>query len=157
MPVIRLTTAIRAPIELCFDLARSIDLHIDSMKDSGERAVAGVTHGLIGRNEEVTWEAVHFGIRQRLTSRITAFERPHRFRDSMVRGAFQRFHHDHVFEHAGDTTTMTDVFDYESPLGVLGRIANFLFLDRYLRRILTNRAAVIRAAAEGASEYNRSQ
>jgi len=148
MPVIRLTTPISAPIEVCFDLARSIDLHLDSMKASGERAVSGVTQGLIGLNEEVTWEALHFGIRQRLTSRITSFERPHRFQDSMVRGAFRRFHHDHLFAHAAGVTTMTDLFDYESPWGLLGRVANALFLDRYLRRILTDRAAVIRAAAE---------
>jgi len=149
MPVIRLSTPIRAPIEVCFDLARSIDLHLESMKASRERAVSGVTHGLIGMNDEVTWEAVHFGIRQRLTSRITAFDRPHHFQDSMVRGAFKRFHDDHLFENAGGTTTMIDVFDYESPLGLLGRIGNVLFLDRYLRRILTDRAAVIRAAAVG--------
>jgi hypothetical protein len=55
MPVIELSTVIRAPRERVFDLARSIDAHQDSTGGTGERAVAGVTKGLIGMNEEVTW------------------------------------------------------------------------------------------------------
>ena len=150
MPVIRLVTRMRAPIQVCFDKARDIDLHVDSMKSSSERAIAGVTRGLIGMDQEVTWEGVHFGIRQRLTSRITAFDPPRWFQDTMTRGAFKRLRHDHLFEHADGVTTMTDVFDYESPCGVLGRIANTVFLDRYLRHILAERAGVIRLAAERA-------
>ncbi|MEP7352330.1 MAG: SRPBCC family protein [Acidobacteriota bacterium] len=148
MPQVRVTTQIRAPIEVCFDLARSVDLHIASMSQTGERAVAGVTKGLIGLNEEVTWKATHFGIRQHLTSRITLFQRPTLFRDSMVRGAFKRFDHDHLFTSIQGITTMTDVFDYTSPLGVFGRLADVLFLERYMRRLLTVRAEVIRTAAE---------
>ena len=148
MPVIQVTTRIQAPIERCFDLARDIDLHTHSLDKTGEKAVAGVTSGLIGRGEEVTWEATHFGIRQRLTSRITSFDRPHSFRDSMVRGAFASFDHDHVFQQADGVTTMTDVFDYRSPLGILGRLADVLFLERYLTRLIETRAAAVRFAAE---------
>jgi ligand-binding SRPBCC domain-containing protein len=66
-------------------MARDIGLHVHSMADSQERAIAGVTSGCIGLGQEVTWEARHFGIRQRLTSRITQFDRPRHFRDTMVR------------------------------------------------------------------------
>ena len=118
------------------------------MTHTRERAVAGRTSGLIGLNEEVTWEAIHFGIRQRLTSRITKYERPHYFRDSMVRGAFRRFDHDHNFEERGALTVMTDRFEYASPLGVLGKLADSLFLKVYLRRLLETRAAHIKFAAE---------
>lgn len=118
------------------------------MESTRERAVAGITNGRIGLHQEVTWEAVHFGIRQRLASRITAFEPPHWFQDCMVQGAFKRFCHDHLFEYSDNVTTMTDVFDDTSPLGPLGRIANALFVDRYLRRLLGERAAVLRRAAE---------
>lgn len=152
MPVIRVETKIQAPIELCFDLARDIDLHTESMGVSGERAVAGVTGGRIGPNQEVTWEAKHFGVRQRLTSRITQFDPPHMFRDSQVRGAFRRFDHDHVFERGDGATTMIDVFDYTSPFGWLGSVVDALFLKRYMRRILTERAAAIREAAETAAQ-----
>ena len=151
MPVVTVTTKILAPIELCFDLARSIDLHVQSTKQTGERAVGGVTTGLIGLNEEVTWEATHFGVRQRLTSRVTSYDRPRHFRDSMVSGVFTRFDHDHFFTHDDGITTMTDVFDYGAPLGVVGEIANVLFLKNYLRRFLRQRGMVIRAAAESAN------
>jgi len=80
MPVIDFVTAINAPLEICFDLARDIDLHVESTPGTEERAVDGVTSGFIGLGEEVTWEATHFGIRQRLASRITAFDRPYHFR-----------------------------------------------------------------------------
>lgn len=87
MPVIKLTTEIQAPLERAFDLARSVELHIASTAHTGERAVAGVTSGLMALGQEVTWRARHFGTWQHLTSRITAFVRPFHFRDSMVRGA----------------------------------------------------------------------
>jgi hypothetical protein len=54
MPVIELATFIAAPVERVFDLARSIDLHAHSVSSTGERALAGVTSGLINLNEEVT-------------------------------------------------------------------------------------------------------
>jgi ligand-binding SRPBCC domain-containing protein len=83
-----------------------------------------------------------------LTSRITVFAPPRHFRDSLVRGAFARFDHDHWFDpHAGGTL-MIDVFDYAAPLGLLGRIAERLVLDRYLRRLLTERGRGIKAVAE---------
>lgn len=148
MPRSVVVTPIRAPIERCFDLARSIDLHVVSQSRARERAVAGKTSGLIGPGEEVTWEARHLGVRQRLTSRIVAFDRPRHFRDSMVRGAFARFDHDHEFEARGEVTVMTDVFDFTSPLGPLGRLADWLLLDRYMRDLIAERAEVIRRAAE---------
>lgn len=148
MPVICLTTRIRAPIGLCFDLARSVEIHLLSTVNSREKAVAGVTSGLIGLNDEVTWEATHLGVRQRLTSRITVFDRPCHFRDSLVSGAFESFDHDHFFEHDQGITTMRDRFEYRSPLGMLGRLADLLFLERYMERLLRTRAEVIRRAAE---------
>ena len=111
MPIIHVETIIDAPQAVVFDLSRSIDLHLESTKKTDEKAVAGKTEGLIGLGESVTWEAVHFGVRQRLTSKITEFERPFRFRDSMVAGAFARFDHDHEFMTLGGKTKMSDRFD----------------------------------------------
>ena len=148
MPVIRVVTEIHAPLEACFDLARDIEVHIRSTAGTDEKAVGGVTSGLIGLGQEVTWEARHFGIRQRLTSRITAFDYPRHFRDSQVRGVFRRFDHDHLFVGEGGTTAMTDVFDYEAPMGWVGRLADGLFLKAYMRGLLERRAGVIKGAAE---------
>jgi ligand-binding SRPBCC domain-containing protein len=148
VPVIKVTTEIRAPLERVFDLARSVELHMASTAHTGERAVAGVTSGLMELGQEVTWRARHFGTWQHLTSRITAFVRPLHFRDSMVRGAFQRFDHDHFFSQQGELTVMRDVFDFESPFGILGRIADRLFLIDYMRRFLRARNALIKTVAE---------
>ena len=148
MPVIDITTEISAPIGRVFDLSRSVDLHAASTAQTGERAVAGVTRGLMSLGQEVTWRARHFGIWQRLTSRITAFDPPAHFRDSLVRGAFRHFDHDHFFSQRGDVTVMRDVFDFESPLGILGRIADHLFLTRYLKGFLMIRNAMIKETAE---------
>jgi ligand-binding SRPBCC domain-containing protein len=145
VPVLDLTTRIRAPRARCFDLARSVDVHLAGAADTGERAVAGVTRGLLGPGDEVTWRARHFGVRQRLTSRITAFDPPHHFRDSMVRGAFARFDHDHFFAADGDVTVMRDVFDFTSPLG---RLFDALVLTRHMRAFLRARNEGLRRIAE---------
>jgi ligand-binding SRPBCC domain-containing protein len=147
MQTITIETWIDAPIERCFDAARDLDLHVTSMQHTNERAVAGRMTGLIELHEEVTWRARHFGVTQHFTSRITAFDRPHHFRDEMLRGAFRSFHHDHYFAVDEGRTKMTDVLIFSAPLGVLGLIAEKLFLRRYLERLLRDRGEVIRAAA----------
>ena len=110
-----------------------------------------MTRGLIGAGQEVTWSARHFGVRQSLTSRITIFDPLHHFRDSMVRGAFARFDHDHHFEAREGGTRMLDLFDYAAPLGRLGRLAERLVLDRYMQRLLVERARAIKSFAESAT------
>jgi ligand-binding SRPBCC domain-containing protein len=148
MPVIILRTRVVAPPARCFDLARDVDLHQRSTAASRERAVAGVTTGLLGAGDQVTWEATHFGIRQRLTSRITEFDPPNRFADEMVRGAFARFRHEHQFLAVEGGTEMVDIFDYTSPLGPLGGLADGLFLRRYVATLLRQRNAYLKRAAE---------
>src|SRR5690606_21074152 len=108
MPVITVETLILASPQRCFDLARDIDVHCQSTSATKERAVAGVTSGLIGAGQSVTFEAVHFGVRQRLTSKITEFDAPHRFVDEMVEGAFASLRHVHEFEARGEHTLMRD-------------------------------------------------
>ncbi|PZR72878.1 MAG: cell division protein [Chthoniobacterales bacterium] len=148
MPVIDLTTEIHASLDRVFDLARSVDLHTASTAQTGERAVAGVVTGLMHLGDEVTWGARHFGFWQHLTSRITIYDRPIHFRDSMVRGIFRRFDHDHFFAPRSGVTFMRDVLDYKSPWGVLGRVADRLAVTRHLERLLLRRNAVIKTAAE---------
>jgi ligand-binding SRPBCC domain-containing protein len=88
--VVRLETAIRAPIERVFDLARDIDFHVRSMAHTRERAVAGRTSGRIELGEEVEWEARHFGLVLHVRSKITAMDRPRLFVDEQVTGPFAR-------------------------------------------------------------------
>ena len=143
-----MTTIIEAPTERCFDLSRSVDLHTTSTNRTGERAIAGVTAGLIGLGQEVTWSGRHFGFRVTHTSRITALEFPKYFQDSMVRGMFRSFCHDHYFETSEGRTLMKDVLMFEAPLGLLGRAAERLVLQKHMRRLLERRNVSIRRAAE---------
>lgn len=150
MPVIRISTFIRASAPICFDMARSIDIHMESTAHTNERAVEGqgCTCGLIEWGETVTWEATHFGIRWRLTSKITEFDPPATFTDEMVRGPFRRFRHVHTFESREGGTWMADRFDYTSPFGVAGKLADAVFLRSYMERLLLRRNQYVKQAAE---------
>ena len=153
MPTIRLETIVEAPVEVCFDLSVDVDVHQRSVAVTGERAVAGVvTSGRMVLGDEVTWEARHLGKTRRLTSRITEYDRPHRFVDEMVAGAFKSFRHEHSFKAVKAGTQMIDVLQYRSPLGLLGRVADLLFLRRYMRSLLSMRNRHIKAAAEAAGD-----
>ena len=148
MPTIHLKTMIDAPVERVFDLARSIEAHTHSTSSTGERAVDGRTSGLIGPGETVTWEAKHFGIRQRLTVRVTSFDRPTLFADEMTRVAFKKLCHTHRFSEVNGQTLMEDELQIEAPLGPLGRLAERLFLMRYMRLFLEDRNGQLKALAE---------
>jgi ligand-binding SRPBCC domain-containing protein len=148
MPLIKLETIINAPVELCFDLARNVDVHLAAASSTGERAIAGITSGSMKLGDEVTWEALHLGLRLRHTSKITAFEPPRMFVDEMQRGAFKRFRHTHLFEAAATGTRMTDELDFASPLGQLGRAVDALFLKGYLTRFLIQHNGYIKRVAE---------
>ncbi len=136
-----------APLERVFDLSRSTKMHVYSTQETEERLVSGA-EGLLALDDEVTWEAVHLGVRQRLTARVTRFERPRYFRDSMVKGAFRRFDHDHEFEAQGEGTKVRERFDFNAPWGPIGVFAERLFLTRYMRQFLKRRAGAIKAVAE---------
>ena len=148
MPKIELTTEIDATIDICFDLARSIDLHQLSMFNTNEKAIGGKTSGLIGLNEFVTWEATHFGLKQKLTSRITAYDRPNYFVDEQVKGAFRSIYHKHFFEQHTDKVIMKDLFEFSSPFGLFGRLFNKFFLTKYLEKLLIERNCIIKEYAE---------
>jgi ligand-binding SRPBCC domain-containing protein len=148
-------TRIHAPIERVFDLARSVEVHVLGNTHFGEQAVplAGVSSGLLGLGDVVTWQARHFGIRQRLTSRITRFDPPHAFQDTMLRGAFAWMQHDHFFRAVeggadGGVTEMRDIFRFAAPLGPLGLVAERLVLRRYMRALLRERNEVVKQVAE---------
>ena len=144
-------TRIQAPLERCFDLARSVEVHLAGNVHNGESAVAtgGITSGLIGLGQRVTWRAKHFGFWHQLTSEITAMDRPQSFQDTMVTGIFRFMQHDHVFRAlSNEETEMKDVFRFASPIPVLGRLAEILFLRRYMQALLHERNSVIKEIAE---------
>jgi ligand-binding SRPBCC domain-containing protein len=142
---------IDAPIHRCFDLARSVEVHLLDNKHLGEPtvAVAGRTSGLVGLDEQVTWRARHLGVRQTLTTRVTRLKPPTYFQDTMLEGAFHSMQHDHHFRAlAGGRTEMTDVLRVAAPLAPLGRIAELLVLRSYMRMLLLDRSNVLKRVAE---------
>ena len=146
MSRIECETLIAASPERCFDLSRSVELHLEAAASTGERAVGGVTSGLLGAGDTVTWEARHLGRRWRLTVRIATCDRPRFFRDEQVRGPFRRLVHDHFFEPADGGTRMRDVFEFASGFPPLDR----LVLGPHLRRFLERRNELIKRTAEAA-------
>ena len=146
---IEITTDICAPIETCFDLARDIGFHVRSLAHTNERAIAGRTDGLIELGETVTWQAKHLGLTRQMTVKITAMDRPNHFRDEQTDGPFKHFIHDHTFEEVGDDVTrMTDMIDFASPYGLIGRVVDRLYLTRYLHHLIAARGLAIKAEAE---------
>ena len=97
-----MVTLVRAAPEKVFDLELDADVHAASLAGSGERATTSTGRPGLALGDEVTFTARHLGRAWRLTSRITAYERPHRFVDEQVRGPFASMRHEHLFEDAGE-------------------------------------------------------
>lgn len=149
MIVIRTEIEIDAPIELCFDYARDIDIHTRTVwKHTKERAVEGRTSGMIEAGEQVTFEATHFLVRQRLTSKVTAYERPLFFVDEMVSGAFKSLKHSRTFTASSNGTVMRDELALEAPFGIVGRVAERLILKYYMTGFLNDRNRKLKLIVE---------
>ncbi len=149
MGSISVITEINAPIDVCFDAARNVSLHVESASFSRERLIApGRLEGLLKAGDLVCFEGRHFGIRQTFCARIVELRRPDRFVDEMVRGTFRWMRHVHAFERSGETTLMRDFVTWEAPFGMLGRVADALFLERHMRWFVATKQKQLRALIE---------
>jgi ligand-binding SRPBCC domain-containing protein len=148
MPTIHLTTFIAAPVERVFDLSRSIDVHTKTMAHTNEKAVAGTVSGLIKQDETVTWKAKHLGKIRVMKVKISSMMAPQSFTDELVNGDFKEMKHEHHFKSIKNGTLMIDLFFFESPYGSLGKMINYVFLKRYLRKLLERRNQAIKEYAE---------
>jgi len=148
MTTINLSTQIKAPIKIVFDLSRNIDIHMQSMGYTQEKAIAGVTSGLIELNETVTWEGKHFGVFIQHQSIITAMESPTYFVDEMKKGHFKWLKHEHLFKYENGYTIMIDKFCYQTPYGVFGSFFDWLLLKKHLYTVLEKRSKHIKKIAE---------
>ncbi|MFF4991899.1 cyclase [Streptosporangium saharense] len=148
------TTLVLAPPSVVFDTSLSVEAHTSSMRDSGERAVAGVTSGRLSLGDQVTWRARHFGLTWHLTSTISAYIRPSYFVDEQVSGPFRYWRHEHTFESTRDgdsgveATLMKDVVEFAAPAGPLGTFAEALVLRRYMTKLILLRNAHLKQAIE---------
>ena len=154
MPTIRLITKIKAKQNIVFDLSRSIDLHLISTEETNEKAIAGRTSGLIELGETVTWRAKHLGVYQNFTSKIIGCSKSDYFADEMLSGAFKSFKHEHFFTCNNEETILEDIMVYKSPLGLLGKFVDFLFLKNYMTGFLKKRNETIKKYAESEKGEN---
>ncbi|RKP55568.1 cell division protein [Cohnella endophytica] len=140
---------ISAPIQVCFDLSRDIEIHTQTVwKHTKEKAIMGITTGLIGSGQTVTFEATHFLVRQRLTSKITDYKEPYIFVDEMQKGAFKSLRHVHEFKQIDGKTLMTDTLNFEAPFGIIGKAVERLILKKYMKKFLEHRNYQLKKLAE---------
>ena len=66
----------------------------------------------------------------------------------MVSGAFRWIIHTHRFTVHGEKSLMTDIFEYESPFGFLGKIGDKIFLEKYMKTLIEKRNGIIKNFAE---------
>ena len=150
MITVRHEVRVRAPPGRCFDLARSVDLHVDSSREIGARAVAGRTSGLSGAGDTTTWSARFCGLRFSMTTRIENFSPPASYGDRLTRGLLRQFAHVYQFEPVPDDgCVMSDELTVEAPFGPLGRIMERFYLARTMRGLVQQRLEHIRRVAEG--------
>lgn len=157
MSTIYLDTIIKSDIQTVFDLSRDIDFHQKSVPGTGEKAIAGRTSGLIEEGETVTWRAKHLGFYQTLTTKIISMKKPYHFTDIMLQGAFKSIKHQHIFRQEGKNTIMTDIFEFHSPFGIIGKIFDALFLKNYMKNFLLERNKLIKFTAENKQKRERSE
>jgi ligand-binding SRPBCC domain-containing protein len=149
MTSVVIRTKIEAPVQLCFDLARDVRAHEQSASFSRERVIPpGRTEGLLELGDLVAFEGRHFGVTQRFVARITELEAPHRFVDEMVSGAFRWLRHVHEFKDIDGVTEMVDTLTWEAPFGIIGRLADFLFLQRHMESFVRRKQNSLKSMAE---------
>lgn len=151
MAEIIISTYIEAPQEICFDLARDVGAHVESASFSNERLVPpGKLTGMLDVGDLVCFEGRHFGVRQKFCAKITVVDRPHVFIDEMVEGAFSWLRHVHEFSPRGTGTLMVDRLTWKAPLGLLGSIADRLFLKRHMAWFVRTKQMHLKRIAEAA-------
>jgi len=152
MVILHFETKIHAAVEKVFDMARTVEVHLETAAHTQEKAVGGKTSGLLEKGNTIVWEARHLGVRQRLTAEIVEMEPHSFFEDQMLRGAFAFLRHKHSFESTSTGTLMKDQIEFEAPWGILGRFAEFLFLKRHMSHFLVTKNEVFKVLVENTGE-----
>ena len=148
MTTIKIITHYFAPIETVFDTNRNIDIHQQSASKTMEVAIAGITSGLINKNETVTWKGKHFGVYLTHQSLISEMDFPTYFVDEQLKGQFKSFKHQHFFEQKENYVEVTDILEYETPFGIFGQLFDKLLLKKHLTNFIIHRNTVLKNLAE---------
>ena len=137
---------VNAPIERCFLLATNIALVEQTIE---LKPVEGKTSGLIVGGDRLVWRGWKFGLPAMHETLITAYERPKFFQDTMGRGRFKFFQHDHHFERIDGHTVMWDIVRFSMPLGPLGKLVGKHVVVPHVLKLMLRRMELLRRVAEG--------
>jgi len=142
---------IEAPVERCFRLSTSIEVVALTL---GLRPVEGKLTGLIGPGDQLVWRGWKFGLPQMHETLITGFEQPGLekhgfFQDTMGRGRFAAFQHDHHFLETEAGTLLEDELRFSMPLGWAGDAVGLAVMVPHIKGLLRRRFALLKTLAEG--------
>jgi ligand-binding SRPBCC domain-containing protein len=143
---------INAPIDRCFLLSTNVELVGRTL---GMEPLEGKTSGLLVADDRLLWAGWKFGMPQMHESLITQYERPNFFQDSMGRGRFKRYQHDHYFYVMDERTVLNDKIRFTMPLGFLGRWVGQFVIVPYLSRRLRRRLVLLRKVAQNSKEWRK--
>ncbi len=136
---------VNAPVDRCFLLSTNIAL---VQKTIGLKPVSGKTSGLIVGDDRLVWRGWKFGLPAMHETLITGYERPKFFQDTMGRGRFKRFQHDHHFEWIDGQTVMWDIVRFSLPFGPLGRLIGRWIVVPHVLRLMLRRMELLKRIAE---------
>ena len=141
---------IKAPIERCFLLSTNVEL---VGRTYGMKPIEGKTKGMVEAGDKLLWAGWKFGFPQMHESVISQYEKPSFFQDTMTRGRFKRYQHDHYFYEMDGRTVLNDKIRFTMPLGPVGRVVGQFVLVPYLSRRLRRRLVLLRRVAESRKEW----
>ena len=78
-------------------------------------------------------------IKMKWVTEITQVVEKKFFIDEQRIGPYSLWHHQHFFEEKDEGVLMTDIVTYKPPFGLLGDIANSLFIEKQLEEIFQYR------------------
>jgi ligand-binding SRPBCC domain-containing protein len=143
---------IDAPIDRCFLLSTNIELVGQTY---GMKPIEGKLSGMIVAEDRLVWAGWKFGFPQMHESYVTQYEPPSFFQDTMGRGRFKRYQHDHSFYEMNDRTVLNEKIRFTMPLGFVGHIVGKFVLVPYLSKRLRRRLSLLKRVAENGKEWSK--
>ena len=149
MERIEQTVVIDAPIERVFhfhdDTQNLLKITPPNIKVTIE------TMGRPGLGYEVTHKIRQFlFFVMRWHVKITEYQPPVLMVDEQVRGPFASWKQTRRLQMVNGKTELTDIVEYETPFGILGRIANTLVIRRQVKEMFSYRQAATKRLLESA-------
>ncbi|MCX7736847.1 MAG: SRPBCC family protein [Candidatus Kapabacteria bacterium] len=89
------------------------------------------------------------GIPVNWVTEISHIRKPYFFIDTQLSGPYKLWHHQHIFKEVDNGIEMEDIVHYKLPFGILGNIANFLFVSKQLEGIFNYRKKVLSEIFKG--------